>query len=136
MDINLISVYKRPDRLQILFELLSERSRSESISHKEMPTPEEHVKFVESKPYKAWYFIECDGIKGACYLSKRNEIGVFIFKQHQGFDYGKKAVTALIKKHGPGRYLANINPGNNRSLRMFGDLGFELCQYTYELAVP
>jgi RimJ/RimL family protein N-acetyltransferase len=114
---------------------MKEREPTVNISHRELPDWDEHLKFVNSNPYRAWYFIEAGGIKGACYLSKQNEIGVFVFKAHQGFGYGKKAISAIIKKHGPGRYLANINPANDKSIKLFGSLGFELCQYTYRLDV-
>lgn len=130
---SLTNVYTRPDRLQILYELLKEREDHVNISHKAMPTWDEHAKFVASNPYKAWYFVEANGIKGACYLSKQNEIGVFVFKDHRGFGYGKKAILAIIRKHGPGQYLANINPENKHSIELFSSLGFNLIQHTYEL---
>jgi len=129
----LTSIYERPDRAQILFQLLEEREPDQNISHKAMPTWKEHLSFVESKPYKAWYFIEDEGIVGACYLSKQDEIGIFVFKAHQGKNYGPLAVKAIMHEHGKRRYLANIAPGNERSRRIFRDLGFKHIQCTYEL---
>jgi hypothetical protein len=54
---NLISIYERPDRALVLHQLLEERDESANISHKAMPSWDDHVRFVESKPYQAWYFI-------------------------------------------------------------------------------
>jgi RimJ/RimL family protein N-acetyltransferase len=128
----LTSIYERPDRAQILHQLLEEREPDQNISHKAMPTWDEHVRFVESRPYQAWYFIDDNGIVGACYLSKQNEIGVFVSKQHRGKGYGPWAIEAIMLKHGKRRYLANINPRNARSIELFRNLGFKQIQATYE----
>lgn len=129
---NLIDIYSRPDRADILYKLLSERDETINISHRSMPSMAKHIKFIESKPYQAWYFIEEEPY-GACYLSRQNEIGVFIFRKYRGLGYGPKAVKAIMAKHGPGRYLANINPKNYTSAAVFMDLGFRLAQHTYEI---
>ena len=129
---NLVSVYERPDRALVLHQLLEEREPEANISHKAMPSWAEHVRFVESKPYAAWYFIEHEGIVGACYLSKQDEIGVFVFKAHQGKNYGPWAIEAIMLKHGKRRYLANVSPRNERSSEIFRNLGFKPIQVTYE----
>ena len=62
-----------------LYELLKERTPEVNISHKEMPTYKKHVKFVISKPYAAWNIIYYKNEKiGSIYLSKQNEIGMFL----------------------------------------------------------
>jgi RimJ/RimL family protein N-acetyltransferase len=132
MNLTLTSVYRRPD-WQVLFSLLAEREPEVNVSHRKMPTWKEHVRFVESMPYEAWYFIEVNGdLVGVVYLSKLDEIGVQIFKAHWGHGYGRRAVKELMARHGPKRFLANINPSNNRSRRVFTELGFTKCQETYE----
>ena len=100
-----------------------------------MPTMKEHLKFVRSKPYKTWHLL-VDGKEtvGSVYLSKQNEIGLFIFKKYRRRGLGKKALALLLKKHaGAKRFLANINPKNRRSIRFFERLGFRHIQNTYEL---
>jgi RimJ/RimL family protein N-acetyltransferase len=128
----LVSVYERPDRAQLLYNLLEERAPEVNISHKAMPSWDEHVQFVESKPYQAWYFIEDGPTVGACYLSKQDEIGVFIFKEHQGKNYATWAIETLMMGHGKRRYLANISPQNGTSMKLFRNLGFRHVQNTYE----
>lgn len=129
----LISVYTRPDRHELLYRLLAERGDEVNISHQEMPSLSQHILFVESMPYEAWYFI-CDPEPvGACYLSRMNEIGVFVFGEHQKKGYARQAVQAIIAKHGPGRYLANISPRNEGSKFLFNGLGFKVIQHTYEM---
>ena len=130
---NLIPVYERLSCCDILWRLLAERSASESISHKGMPSYEEHVKFVKSEPYEAWYFIKVDTrIVGSVYLSRQNEIGVFLFNGEKGNGYGPQAIKAVMEKHGKRRYLANINPDNARSIAAFEKLGFKPIQQTFE----
>jgi RimJ/RimL family protein N-acetyltransferase len=117
--------------VSFLYELLAEREPEASISHRKMPSFEEHAKFVESKPYKAWYVVMVDGIPiGSVYLTHKNEIGIFIKKYYQGQHYGKAAIRALILKHPEKEYLANIAPGNARSISLFEKLGFDLIQLT------
>lgn len=135
----LINVYGRRDRHQLLFDLLSERDETTNISHRAMPAWDDHVKFVESRPYDVWDFIEVWSDHemqhipvGACYLTRQNEIGVFVFRKFQGSGYGPAAIRRLMEKSGPRRYLANINPHNDRSQSVFAALGFNLCQLTYE----
>jgi RimJ/RimL family protein N-acetyltransferase len=121
--------------LKALYDLLAERTPEQSISHKRMPTWEEHCAFVASEPYEAWYVgvHETGVILGAVYLTRANEVGVAIRSDFRGRDHGILAVYHLMRKHGPRRYLANINPANGVSAAMFRKLGFKLVQHTYAL---
>ncbi len=117
-----------------LYELLTERDPRANISHKKIPTFAQHIKFVESKPYSKWYIIEYDGTKvGSAYLSKQDEIGLFIKKNLQRKNLGKQALKILLKKNPRNRYLANISPKNKKSIKFFQKNGFKLIQYTFEL---
>jgi RimJ/RimL family protein N-acetyltransferase len=99
-----------------------------------MPTFLEHEQFVKSKPYSYWYVIESSQTKvGTIYLSKNNEIGIFLKKKHHGKGIGSKALRLLIVKHPRKRYLANINPNNIFSTEFFKNNKFKLIQHTYEL---
>lgn len=119
---------------KFLFLLLKERDPRANISHLKMPTFSEHVKFVRSKPYTAWYVIKNKNQKvGSIYLSKQNEVGIFLKKELQKHGIGKIALENLIKRHPRKRYLANINPKNTKSRDFFTKNGFKLIQYTYEL---
>lgn len=132
--ITLIDIYSRLDYYATeLYHLLAERTPEQSISHRHMPTMKEHLAFIESRPYQAWYEIVADARSvGAVYLSKQREIGVAIFARYWGNGYGKAAVSELMRLH-PGRYLANVNPANAASRALFEDLGGKLIQVTYEL---
>jgi hypothetical protein len=54
----LVSVYQEPAAKWMLFDLLRERTPEQSISHKVMPTFDEHSAFYHSIPYAAWYAIK------------------------------------------------------------------------------
>jgi RimJ/RimL family protein N-acetyltransferase len=100
-----------------------------------MPTFEEHQKFILSNPYAAWYIIwNYSGPIGSIYLSKGNEVGLFLSKPWQGIGIGKVALGLLRMANPRKRYLANIAPGNEMSQKFFEGQGFQLIQNTYELA--
>jgi RimJ/RimL family protein N-acetyltransferase len=121
--------------------MLEQRDPIANISHRRMPSFSEHRVFVESIPYRDWFMIwsrEDDRPwVGQIYLSRQNEIGIHILKDHSGDGYGKLAVRKLIALRGPGRYLANVAPRNYMSQALFEHvLGFGLIQRTYEFIVP
>ena len=131
-EIKLTSVTKN-DAL-FLYNLLKERESNINISHKKMPTYAQHMKFIESKPYSKWYIIKLSNKKiGSAYLSKQNEIGIFIIKNMRQQKLGTSVLNILIKKNHRKRYLANINPKNKKSMGFFKKNGFKLVQYTFEL---
>lgn len=148
---------KDETHLKALYLLLEERPIEASISHQEMPTWEDHVRFVERTvphrieegemlhrySYEDWCLIDCEGqcagpkrygdVVGCVYLTRANEIGVSVFRDYQRLGIGPHAVRLLMEKHGRRRYLANCNPANEPSRKMFEKLGFKLLQVTYAL---
>jgi len=131
--IKLESVYDNEDHFEILYNLLLEREVNQSISHKAMPTAHSHIEFVDSEPYLAWYFIQDgDHSVGSVYLTHQREIGISVFKQYRGKGYGRKAMELLLLAH-PGKFLANINPKNEASIRFFEGFGAKHIQNTYEI---
>jgi len=117
-----------------LYELLKSRDSRTNISHKSMPTYKEHVKFIQSKPYKFWYVIIFEKSRiGSIYLSKQDEIGIFILQDFHDVGLGKLALDRLIEMNPRERYLANVNPKNSKSIKFFEKNNFKLIQHTYEL---
>ena len=70
---------------------------------------------------------------GSVYLSKNAEIGIFLKKEFQAHNIGKKVLEMIIQKNPRKRYLANINPKNTKSIKFFKKNHFKLIQYTFEL---
>lgn len=125
------------DDADFLFSLLSERTPKQSISHKTMPTMAHHCAFIASQPYAVWYVIEA-GHKipvGHVYLTKQDEIGIFIKKAFCGQGMGTQAINDLMKLHKRPKYLANIAPTNTQSQNLFHRLGFDLVQFTFQKRV-
>ena len=128
----LVPVSKEKSAPNILFQLLSERTPTESISHKAMPSWSSHLKFIKSNPYQSWYLLQTSSgtYVGSCYITRNREIGIGIFKEHQRKGYAKKAINMLVDLW-PGKFYANINPANEKSHELFKSLGFSLIQMTY-----
>jgi len=121
--------------VKFLFDLLKERDPRANISHRKMPTYSQHTKFIKSKPYSKWYIILKSKQKiGSIYLSKNDEIGIFLSKKFQGKNVGNFALNELMKKNPRKRFLANVNPKNKKSISFFKNNNFKLIQYTFEKA--
>lgn len=134
--IKLLSIYREMEKQnthQVLYDLMQEATPDQAISHKAMPSMEDHIQYINRKPHRYWYFIYAGKeLVGFIYLSKRREIGIRIFNQYQNYGFGQDAVKELQCLH-PGRMLANINPKNTASKRFFRKLKARLIQETYEL---
>lgn len=128
--IQLTSIKKSDHKF--LYELLSERKQITNIEHKKMPTYDKHIEFVNSKPYSKWYIITSDNDTkiGTIYLTKKNEVGIFLKKQFNKKGLGTMALKLLLEKHPKSYFLANINPKNKKSIDFFKKNGFTPYQIT------
>ena len=119
-----------------LYDLLKNKDPNANISHKKMPTYNEHLKFIKSRPYRKWYIVKYGGLKiGSVYLTSQNEVGIFIKKSFQNKKYGGIILSQLIQENPRRRYLANVNPKNIRSEKFFKSHGFKFIQKTFELTL-
>jgi len=131
---------------KFLYRMLEERPDYANISHKKMPTWREHISFVMSDPYVAWSIITYNGNKaGHTYITEPGEIGIFIKKEYQLKGIAKFIIKTTIRMaelmkldlldvpDNRKRLLANINPKNKASIKLFEGLGFKHIQNTYEL---
>lgn len=121
--------------LHLLYQLLLERDETINISHRQMPSFEEHRRFVESKPYRLWKIVlHKETPVGAIYLSHQCEIGSFLLKAHHNQGLGTEMISQFLELVRPfaKRVYANINPRNDRSIHVYCDkLGFSHLQNTY-----
>lgn len=134
--IRLVSVYGVESAPRFLYELLEERltEPATNISHRGMPSWDEHLRFIRSHAYRAWYLIEADGkAVGAIYLTVKREVGIHLKKDARGKGYGSEAMRQF-RRLWPGPLLANINPANTGSTAFFKSLGARLIQNTYEVS--
>lgn len=140
----LVSVYETPGAEHFLWDLLVDRPEVANISHKQMPSWQQHAAFIASNPYAFWYLIELPieitevGYTyrhiGAIYLTRKDEIGLGIMEhwQHQG--HGAAAVQHLKALHPRPRYFAHVAPANLQGQQFWLKQGFKPLQVTYELA--
>ena len=144
--VRLVDAYAAPGAVEFLYRLLGERRPEESIAHRAAPTLEQHRRFFESHPYRAWYLVEAaegaPGFVGACTLTNGNEVGVFVLRAFQRRGYARAALQELMRRHEPlpaipaqrpGRFVANVNPANAASIALFQALGFRHVANSYEL---
>lgn len=125
-------MYLIGDYKMTLYRMLAERPEEARISHKEMPSWEQHVAFLASRPYDHWYFIDVEGnLVGNTYLTDRNEIGIHLSPPWRGKGIGGEAIDELCRMHYRPYYLANIAPGNQASISFFESKAFYLVQHTY-----
>lgn len=158
--IKLVDIYDgariRDGALEFLYELMKEREPEINISHRELPTFEQHRQFVTRRPYRFWYLIEAVDFEtrnpardhpwiGYVSATHSNEIGIVLLKDWRGHGFGKLVVQELIALHRPnpaepsvrtGTWIANVAPANERSRRMFEGLGFRKIQETFEFQSP
>lgn len=120
------------DDYPFLYSLLQEKTAAQNISHKEMPTYEEHVAFNDAIPYAEDYIILSDEESvGRIYFTRAREVGIHILSTAQGKGIGKTALRDLMTKVGSPVY-ANISPLNTKSQVFFKGEGFDLVQLTYK----
>ena len=99
-----------------------------------MPTYDEHVEFVMSKPYTNWYIIEYSKKNvGTIYLSKQDEIGISINNDYEYDQIVKPALKLLMKLNQRNRYLANTSSKDVRSQEFLLKNGFTSLEYVYEM---
>lgn len=137
-EISFVSIYgtREPESsyfYRFLFNLLSQRTPEENISHRKMPSYYEHIAFVQSEPYKEWYIIQnVKGVPvGSIYVTYQNEIGIFIEQLYRGDGYASAALYGIITLNPDTKFLANINPENEKSKALFEKFGFTYIQNTY-----
>lgn len=133
--IRLVSIYGIETAPRFLYELLEERLTEPhlNISHRGMPTWDEHLRFIRSHHYRAWYLIEAEGQHvGSIYLTQKREVGIHLKKAARGKGWGKEAMRRF-RIIWPGPLLANINPANTASVAFFKSFGARPLQTTYEV---
>lgn len=133
----LISVKEFPWAAEVLYELLKVRAPEENISHRAMPSYEEHLNFFSSDPYDAWYLIEKEtpihGYVGAIYIV-RGEIGIHLFPMYRNNGHEVVAIRLLMLRHPLERYFINVSVNNKLLAGLVqSQLDGALIQLTYEI---
>ena len=126
------------NHIKILYEILKKRKKNYKISYKDLPTFKKHQLFVKKNPYRVWFLVfkskECIG---TIYLSKMNEVGIYLSK-NEGLS--EDLIEFVTKKYRPlkGKYsvrsekfIINISPKNVILRKLIEKMGAKLIQNTY-----
>jgi len=124
----------------ITYDLLLQRRHS--ISHGFTPVFEDHVKFVNSNPYRAWYLaMNNQKAVGTFYISKENTIGINVneinYEQTVAaiINYVKNNYSPLpeIKSVRASIFTINVPPKNLLLIKILEKLDKEILQISYAL---
>ena len=126
------------DQVKILYKLL--KKRKFKISHKTIPSYENHKKFVYSNPYRKWFLIKFDeSYLGNFYLTYQNIIGINLIN----YDDNAQLLSILkfiIEKYKPlkeipsirnSNFLINTSPSNLELNKKLKKMGYQVIQNTY-----
>ena len=123
----------------VLYGLLKERNFN--ISHRNLPTYENHKKFVNNNPYLEWYIIFLfDKVLGTFYIQEDNSIGINIINPNESIineilDFilnnfsPKEEVLSKI----PNYFYVNVANTNKELIDIMNNCGFNLIQLTFKL---
>lgn len=137
---NVYSVAKMQEHYALLYSMLIMRLNEPhtNISHIKLPSWEDHVKFVDKDPYKHWFIVykaETHDLVGQYYITKSNEIGIYVIEKYRNKGYGHEIMQCIFTQNPDVELYANINPENKSSIAFFKRYGFELIQHTYKKAI-
>lgn len=136
-QVSLIKVKRNNEHAIILYDLLKQRTHK--ISHKSLPSFNEHLAFIINHPYRAWFFIGVNGSYiGSIYAYKNNGIGVSV---NPGKEiYIRQAIVIFLKKMKPLRPIKSVRsaefgvyaaPTDKHLISILESLGARLSQVTY-----
>ena len=139
---NKISFYvikKDFDQIKILYDLL--KKRNFNISHKNIPTFDEHKMFVINNPYRTWYLIkENNTFIGSFYIKIDNSVGINITNETQEnivsiLEFIKKNFTPLPQEKSmvPNYFYINIPALNLNLQNILKIINTPLLQVSYKI---
>ena len=98
-------VVNNDEQIRALYNLLKERTYS--ISHRKLPSFEEHEKFVRSNPYRYWYLISFEGsLVGSFYVKFDNSIGLNV--NYQTYDLVRSIIVFVRENLTPWMASASL----------------------------
>ena len=122
-----------------LYKLL--KNREFNISHKKLPSYDEHKKFVQSNPYKEWYLIyQNSEVLGTFYIQFDNSIGLNIDKptlrlvrQISNYINNNFKINPPVPSKVPPYFFINIAESNKRMLNILKGIGCSPLQVSFKL---
>jgi len=113
--------------------------RTHNVSHRQMPSYDEHKVFVNNHPYRTWMLVKMSkDIIGNFYLQKDNSIGVHL--DEGKFEFFSQTIDAILRKWKPlegiksirnQNFVFNVAYGNNDLVKELENIGAQKIQSTY-----
>ena len=129
--------YSKPTNLDDytwLYALLRERLHRVgiNISHRRLPSFDEHVRFWKSNPYRMVEIVRIGKrVAGYWCISNLGEIGIYLFEDCDTKEMSGAMLDRAIDVSGLDEFLVNVNPGNLNVIGALVERGFTVCQHTY-----
>jgi len=140
-----LSIVKKEERdIKLLYAILQKRPYYHKISHKSLPTYDEHKRFILSHPYRNWFIIHYKNHPiGNFYLTHENVLGIFIINSYE------KLLTKIIKfvinnfypleeikSIRPKYFIINVSPDNTQYQKIIESLNGKKIQISYKINSP
>ena len=113
--------------------------RKYSISHTDIPSLNEHNKFVLSHPYVAWYLIyKSENLVGSLYVHSDNSIGLNVNQSTK--EYVSEIISFVKANHKPlpsvksvrrGEFFINVSSNNGELIKCLQQLGKDEIQRSF-----
>ena len=140
---NLIQVNYSVSHIRILFKILKERKLCSNISHSNIPSFEDHIKFVKSMPYRYWFLVLKEKeYLGAFYITKNNEISIklindsdAIFKEILHIIFKNFKPLSAIPSKRNSKFIINLSPNDKFYNKLLNRIGAEKIQETYRFNI-
>ena len=124
---------------KVLLNLL--KNRDYSISHLNLPSKNDHLLFVKSKPYRYWAIVLEDNLPvGTVYIKSNNSIGLNLIQQKKHLVYKilqhiKNSFNPLkeVKSKVPPYFYVNISYANNKLGKILCELDALPIQVSYKI---
>ena len=124
---------------KVLLNLL--KNRDYSISHLNLPSKNDHLLFVKSKPYRYWAIVLEDNLPvGTVYIKSNNSIGLNLIQQKKQLVYKilrhiKNSFNPLkeVKSKVPPYFYVNISYANNKLGKILCELDASPIQVSYKI---
>ena len=124
---------------EVLLELLEKRNHS--ISHHDLPSKNEHLLFVKTKPYRYWAIVlEDDCPVGTFYIQKNNSIGLNLLQPRKQVVHRilRKIQTDFeplkeVKSKVPSYFYINVSYSNKELKGILSELDAVPIQTSYKI---
>lgn len=124
---------------EVLLELLEKRNHS--ISHHDLPSKNEHLLFVKTKPYRYWAIVlEDDCLVGTFYIQKNNSIGLNLLQPRKQVVHRilRKIQTDFeplkeVKSKVPSYFYINVSYSNEELKGILSELDAVPIQTSYKI---